>query len=1312
MKRMRMRAMVGLWGAAFLAASTAIAQVKSDVRILPGDLQSGPVVGLQETPAIAAGDGIFLAVWADYRATPEQGPNFATEGSGSDIFAARIDANGALLDPEPIVITDAFGDQDEPLVSWNGTHWLVVWSSQNRSYYDDQVRAVRVAPDGTVLDAPFRVAGASDSMRFDLTSNGSDWAVVYTSVHAGESSIRVTRISPAGTVLDPGGVMLFDPASLTYFAIRSAGGEYLFAWDDLQAIRLTSDLQRIGTTISVPSIDFGSNGSDYLFIWISGANVVVSEMSPAGVLDDPAGIPVDSSSGVGTYELGIGWDGTHWWPAWKDYEGFRVARVTTSGTVLDFGGVAVEDPQFASLGTEVVVAGRPGGGAQLLWKDRRALDAYPESGHGEFPQDIYAVSVDAAAVPGPTGPISLAPPTQRIADLADGPDQVLAVFRSDHSDGRRIVAQRLDSLGNPLDLEPVEIASGTYVNDPAVSWNGSVYLIVWVDSTNCDRPLRLCPVDGKIYGRRMSADGTLIDSAPVFIMDGAEPDVAGLVDTFLVVGTHYTLSILDWRIAFAMRVDGATAALLDPAPIELGWVFARVPRVIATNGRWLATWEQNVSHDDLRGHTRAVFVEADGTPGDDFSVAGGYTPDVAYSGNEILFIMRERTTSNADNNIISQRMLPDGTLPTGACFVSAETDRQVAPVITWNGTHFVTFWSDKRHSTYYFDERSEIFGARLDPATGLPVDPKGFSLGGTTRPEIEPAVTTVGGKVFVAASIMSDAPGGPVYRIAYDVLGEEAPGNVWPVALASSDTSSGSIPLAVSFGSAGSFDPDGAIVGVDWDFGDGGLATDPAPNHTFQTVDDYLVQLEVTDDAGARTNSTILVRARAVNQPPVAVASSDISSGRAPLAVVFSAAGSYEPDGTITQYSWTFGDGGIYYGGTAYHTYLQGGTFVTTLRTTDDEGAFDEATVTIDVQPPNLLPDVVLVPSVRGGPAPLTVAFDGSGSIDPDGSIVSYDWDFGDGTTSTEVSPIHTFTAPPWRTVTLTLTDNEGGTASKQVLIEVGQGTVYSLAASDWATTYGSISGGSFLNTQSQNNAYETLTEEVTNGSPSSRQSMLEHTWRLDVTSGRYQYFYVDAWHTPNAEGDDFVFEYSQDQVSWTPMVTVTKTADDSVHQVYAFGQQISGTLYIRARDLDRTAGNGAADTLYIDELHVLSEPSTGHVGRVPDGALDEPGSMLQISKLSFGNIRLTWGASCMATDFDYGVFEGPLGSFTEHVPYDCSIGGATALTVAPSEGNTYYLVVPNDQAYEGSYGVDGTGAERAPGPTRCYPAPETVGCY
>ncbi len=89
---------------------------------------------------------------------------------------------------------------------------------------------------------------------------------------------------------------------------------------------------------------------------------------------------------------------------------------------------------------------------------------------------------------------------------------------------------------------------------------------------------------------------------------------------------------------------------------------------------------------------------------------------------------------------------------------------------------------------------------------------------------------------------------------------------------------------------------------------------------------------------------------------------------------------------------------------------------------------------------PNQPPAASIAASATSGQAPLVVLFDATGSSDPDGQIVGVDWDFGDGASGQGASVSHQYGLAGSYTVTLTVTDNIGATASASVLIHVGQG--------------------------------------------------------------------------------------------------------------------------------------------------------------------------------------------------------------------------------------------------------------------------------
>lgn len=88
------------------------------------------------------------------------------------------------------------------------------------------------------------------------------------------------------------------------------------------------------------------------------------------------------------------------------------------------------------------------------------------------------------------------------------------------------------------------------------------------------------------------------------------------------------------------------------------------------------------------------------------------------------------------------------------------------------------------------------------------------------------------------------------------------------------------------------------------------------------------------------------------NRPPTASFTATPNSGAAPLAVAFNAAASADPDGAITAYSWTFGDGGTATGVAPSHSYAAAGTYTAVLTVTDNRGATGSRTGTITVTGP------------------------------------------------------------------------------------------------------------------------------------------------------------------------------------------------------------------------------------------------------------------------------------------------------------------------------------------------------------------------
>jgi uncharacterized repeat protein (TIGR03806 family) len=256
--------------------------------------------------------------------------------------------------------------------------------------------------------------------------------------------------------------------------------------------------------------------------------------------------------------------------------------------------------------------------------------------------------------------------------------------------------------------------------------------------------------------------------------------------------------------------------------------------------------------------------------------------------------------------------------------------------------------------------------------------------------------------------------------------------NMAPVAVASSDVTEGEAPLLVNFTGDQSTDDD-VVVFYSWDFGDGTSSAIANPVHTFTVADTYTVVLTISDEAGLTDTASLTIIANRANGAPVAIATSDVTQGEAPLAVSFVGDQSTDDVGIVT-YSWNFNDGTTSLEVNPVHTFSNAGTYDVVLTVTDADDFIDSEAVSITVTAPNTAPVAEVQADVTEGEAPLVVSFTGDQSTD-DSGIVSYSWDFGDSTSATEENTVHTYTTAGSYNVVLTVTDAQGLQDTATVLI-------------------------------------------------------------------------------------------------------------------------------------------------------------------------------------------------------------------------------------------------------------------------------------
>jgi PKD repeat protein len=238
---------------------------------------------------------------------------------------------------------------------------------------------------------------------------------------------------------------------------------------------------------------------------------------------------------------------------------------------------------------------------------------------------------------------------------------------------------------------------------------------------------------------------------------------------------------------------------------------------------------------------------------------------------------------------------------------------------------------------------------------------------------------------------------------------------------------------AILFSGSGSYDPDGSIISFAWDFGfgDGNTGTGESPAYTYAQNGIYNVTLVVTDSEGATDTNT--TTATIDDTEPIASFVGMPTSGLKPLTVNFSDS-STSYDG-ITAREWDFGDGNTSTEQNPTHMYTTEGAYTVSLTVYEADGDSDTATKLVDYinvtrenQPPISDPN-----GPYTGTEGAAILFSGTASYDPDGSIISFGWDFGfgDGNTGTGESPAYTYAQNGIYNVTLIVVDNEGATDTK-----------------------------------------------------------------------------------------------------------------------------------------------------------------------------------------------------------------------------------------------------------------------------------------
>lgn len=250
-----------------------------------------------------------------------------------------------------------------------------------------------------------------------------------------------------------------------------------------------------------------------------------------------------------------------------------------------------------------------------------------------------------------------------------------------------------------------------------------------------------------------------------------------------------------------------------------------------------------------------------------------------------------------------------------------------------------------------------------------------------------------------------------------------------PVGSFTFDPASPEVDETVTFDASNSSARNGNIVSYEWDYGDQTTGSGMNSTHAYSSEGIHTITLTIIDNDGITDIATKLITVMPKPLPPEASFTFSPTSPEVDQTVTFDASNSSDPDGTIVDYFWIFGDGTTENqtgGVTTIHSYTSEGSYNVTLTVTDNDQLTNTTAKSITVSPPpKEAPEASFSYSPLNPEVNETVTFDASGSSDADGTIVDYFWSFGDGTTGAGITATHSYTLNGTYTVALTVTDND-----------------------------------------------------------------------------------------------------------------------------------------------------------------------------------------------------------------------------------------------------------------------------------------------
>jgi len=316
----------------------------------------------QTEPAVAAaGTSNYLVVWSDNRS------------GGKDIYGARISTTGSVMDNAGFLINSAKKDQKQPAATFHNSTYLVAWSD-DRNESPGDIYGARVNTGGTVLDAlGIAISSAKAGQQRPSAVWGQvDYMVVWDDTRDGQMNIYGAQVNPLGSVQDPTGKSICTaPKDQQAPVVAYDGSDYLVVWtdkrgatQDIYGTRIDGSskvLDASGIAISkaansklYPAVAAGKTG--FLVVWedhrkSGDPNIYGARVNRAGEVLDPGGMPISTAAGRQS-SPDIAFDGTpSWWCGGRSAQGLTTtswARASAPDPLFCLRKTSYEKPAASS----------------------------------------------------------------------------------------------------------------------------------------------------------------------------------------------------------------------------------------------------------------------------------------------------------------------------------------------------------------------------------------------------------------------------------------------------------------------------------------------------------------------------------------------------------------------------------------------------------------------------------------------------------------------------------------------------------------------------------------------------------------------------------------------------------------------------------------------------------------------------------------------------------------------------------------------------------------------------------------------------